>query len=358
MSLMRRALRVAERGRGSTSPNPPVGAVLVRDGVVIGEGAHHGPGTDHAEVEAIRAAGDARGATLYLTLEPCTHHGRTPPCAPAVIASGIARAVIATTDPNPNEQGAGIEALRAAGIEVTVGVLDEEARALIAGFARLVTSGKPLVTLKIAQSLDGRVAAADGSSKWITGPAARRDAHRLRAAADVVLTGIGTVLADDPALTCRLRGFTGAQPTRVVVDSTARTPLDAKILLPDAPTLIAVTGKATEDAVAALRARGVEVVVFAGRDARIDIVSLLEELGRRGMSEVLVESGPQLAGELVEHGLVDRYVFYIAPKLLGTVGLSGIAGLVVPNIADAREFTVTNVRRLGADIRIDAKPRV
>jgi diaminohydroxyphosphoribosylaminopyrimidine deaminase / 5-amino-6-(5-phosphoribosylamino)uracil reductase len=356
---MRRALRLAERGRGSTSPNPPVGAVIVSDGEIVGEGWHRGAGQPHAEVEALTQAGSrARGATLYLTLEPCTHEGRTPPCAPAVIEAGIARVVIAAEDPNPQERGAGIDALRTAGIDVTTEVLGEEARSLIAGFASLMTTGRPLVTLKIAQSLDGRVAAADGSSKWITGPAARRDAHRLRAAADAVLTGVGTVIADDPALTCRIRGFAGRQPTRVILDSTGRTPLDAQILYPVAPTLIAVTHKVTDEVTAALRARTAEVVRFPGRDARVDTSAVITELGARGMTDVLVECGPVLAGDLVEHGLVDRFIFYVAPKLLGTVGLSGIAGLVVPNVNEARELTVTGVRRLGADIRIDAKPRV
>ncbi|HVL32889.1 MAG TPA: bifunctional diaminohydroxyphosphoribosylaminopyrimidine deaminase/5-amino-6-(5-phosphoribosylamino)uracil reductase RibD [Actinomycetota bacterium] len=356
---MRRALTLAARGLGRTSPNPVVGAVVVADGVVVGEGWHKGAGLAHAEIEALAEAGErARGATLYVTLGPCTTHGRTPPCTPAVIAAGIARVVVATLDPNPAEATGCVPQLDAAGIEIRAGVLEDEARALIAGFAKRVTTGRPLVTVKIAASLDGRVAAADGSSRWITGPGARRDAHRLRAAANAVVVGIGTVVADDPALTCRLRGYDGPQPVRIVLDSTGRTPLDASVLDGSAPTLIATSSKATDEVTSALHARGAEVVRFPTRDGRVDIAKLLEELGARGMTDVLVEGGPSVTGELVERHLADRYVFYFGAKLLGQVGLSAIAGLVVPNIADARELTITGVRRLGSDVKIEARPRI
>ncbi|HJT38283.1 MAG TPA: bifunctional diaminohydroxyphosphoribosylaminopyrimidine deaminase/5-amino-6-(5-phosphoribosylamino)uracil reductase RibD [Actinomycetota bacterium] len=357
--LMRRALRLAERGRGRTAPNPPVGALVVAGGEIVGEGWHRGAGQAHAEVEAIEAAGArARGATIYLTLEPCTHQGRTPPCAPRLVEAGIARAVVATLDPNPNESGAGVRTLGEAGIDVRTGVLEEDARRLIEGFARWIRTKTPLVTVKIASTLDGRVAAADGSSRWVTGLASRRDAHRLRAWSNAVAVGIGTVLADDPALTCRLRGYTGPQPLRVVVDSAARTPIDARVLDGEAPTLIATTAKAPEESVDGIRARGAEVLQLPAREGRIDLPALLNELGARGITDVLVEGGPTLVGELVERRLVDRYIFYIAPKLLGQVGLSAIAGLVAPNIADARELTITSVRRTGADVKIEARPRV
>ena len=357
--FMRRALRLAERGRGRTAPNPPVGALVVSNGEVVGEGWHKGAGGAHAEVEALSQAGErARGATLHLTLEPCTHHGKTPPCTPQVIEAGIARVVAATTDPNPIEQGAGLRALAEAGIEVRTGVLEDDARRLIQGFATWITAHKPLVTVKIATTLDGRVAAADGSSKWVTGLASRRDAHRMRAWSNAVIVGIGTVLADDPALTCRLRGYTGPQPLRVVVDSAGRVPQIARVLDDAAPTLVATTGKASEEAVQGIRARGADVVRIAGREGRVDLIALLDELGTRDVMEVLVEGGPTLIGDFVERRLVDRYVFYIAPKLLGQVGLSAIAGLVAPNIADARELTITSVRRTGADIKIEARPRV
>jgi diaminohydroxyphosphoribosylaminopyrimidine deaminase/5-amino-6-(5-phosphoribosylamino)uracil reductase len=357
-SFMRRAIRLAEKGRGRTSPNPPVGAIVVSGDEVVGEGWHEGPGRSHAEIAALDNAGErARGATLYVTLEPCTHQGRTPPCAPRVIDAGIARVVIGTLDPNPMEQGAGARALTDTGIAVVTDVMGEEARQLIQGFAKWITTRRPLVTVKIASSLDGRVAAADGSSKWVTGLASRRDAHRLRGWSDAVVVGIGTVLADDPLLTCRLRGYTGPQPLRVVLDSAGRIPLDARVLGRDAPTLVVTTGKAPEDSVEALRRKDVEVVRLGSRDGRVDLGALLDELGRRELADVLIDGGPTGIVELVERRLVDRYVFYIAPKLLGQVGLSAIAGLVAPNIADARELTITCVRRTGADVKIEARPR-
>lgn len=357
--MMRRAIRLAQRGRGRTSPNPPVGALVVRDGEVVGEGWHKGPGLPHAEVEALEQAGErARGATLYCTLAPCTSWGRTPPCAPRVVEAGIARVVIGASDPDPREERGSALALTDAGIDVASGVIDEEARALIQGFAHRVRTGRPLVVAKVATTIDGRVAAADGSSRWVTGPTARRDAHRLRGWADAVVAGIGTVLADDPQLTCRLRGFDGRQPLRVVLDSAARVPTNAKVLDGKAPTLIATTHKPTEEALDALRARGAEVVRYPAREGRVDLAAVIEDLGRRELCEVLVEGGPTVFGELVERGFVDRYVVYLAPKLLGQLGIGAIAGLVCPNIADAKELTITSVRRVGADLKIEARPRV
>jgi diaminohydroxyphosphoribosylaminopyrimidine deaminase/5-amino-6-(5-phosphoribosylamino)uracil reductase len=355
---MRRAFRLAERGRGLASPNPPVGAVVVRDGTVVGEGFHQGPGTPHAEIVAIEAAGErTRDATLYLTLEPCTVLGRTPPCAPRVIDAGFARVVVGATDPNPAVDGRGIEAIRAAGIAVDPGVLQADAEHLIQAFAKHVRTGRPFVDAKIAISLDGRAAAADGTSQWITGPSARRDAHRLRSSVDAIVAGVGTVLRDDPRLTVRLRGYKGRQPLRVVLDSSARTPVDAAILQGDAPTLVATTDKATDESVNALRAAGAEVVRLPARDGRVDLAAVLEQLGRRAMSAVLIEGGPTLLGDAVERGLVDRFVFYVAPKLLGSGGPGAIAALVAPTIADARELRVGSVRHVGVDLRIEAYPR-
>ncbi|MCA1833302.1 MAG: bifunctional diaminohydroxyphosphoribosylaminopyrimidine deaminase/5-amino-6-(5-phosphoribosylamino)uracil reductase RibD [Actinomycetota bacterium] len=357
-SFMRRALRLAERGKGRTSPNPPVGAVVVASGRVVGEGWHRGAGRQHAEIEALQQAGDAAaGATLYLTLEPCIHAGRTPPCAPAVIASGVARAVIATRDPNPRIDGAGIRALEEAGIAVQTGVLENDAKHLIQAFAKHVRTGRPYLTVKSAISLDGRVAAADGSSRWVTGPTARRDAHRLRSQCDAVMVGVGTVVADNPRLTVRLRGYTGRQPTRVVLDPVARTPLDSAILQPDAPTLVAVTEKATPEAVTALRGTGAEVIELPSTEGRVSLEAVLEELGRRDMTEVLLEGGPTLLGDAVERGLVDRFIVYAAPKLLGETGPGMLAGVVVSNIDAARELQYVSVRHVGADLRIEAYPR-
>jgi diaminohydroxyphosphoribosylaminopyrimidine deaminase/5-amino-6-(5-phosphoribosylamino)uracil reductase len=357
-TFMRRAIRLAERGRGLASPNPPVGALVVRDGRVIARGFHRGPGTAHAEIEAIEAAGDAaRDATLYLTLEPCTHQGRTPPCAPRVIAAGFSRVVIGTTDPNPLVDGRGAAALRDAGIEVEVGVLAPDAERLVESFAKFIRSGRPFLTAKLAVSLDGRAAAADGSSQWITGPTARRDAHRLRAISDAVMVGIGTVLRDDPKLTVRLRGYRGRQPLRVVMDSLCRTPAEAQVLAPDAPTMIATTEKATEESAEALRARGAEVVRLPARDGRVDLAAALEALGRMGIASVLLEGGPTALGDAVERALVDRYVFYVAPKLLGSAGAGAVAALVAPTISQARELRIDSVRHIGADLRIEAYPR-
>ena len=330
----------------------------MRDGETVAEGFHRGPGSPHAEIVAIEAAGDlTQGATLYVTLEPCTHQGRTPPCAPRVVAAGFARVVVGATDPNPAVDGRGITALRDAGIEVEAGVLESDAERLIQAFAKHVRTGRPFVTAKMAVSLDGRAAAADGSSQWITGPSARRDAHRLRAEADAIIAGVSTVVRDDPKLTVRLRGYRGRQPLRVVVDSAARTPADAAVLEGAAPTLIATTDKATEDAVGALKARGAEVLRFPSRDGRVDLAVVLEQLGRRGVASVLVEGGPTLLGDAVERGLVDRFVFYIAPKLLGSGGPGAVAALVAPTIADARDLRIGSVRHVGADLRIEAYPR-
>jgi len=358
LKMMRRALTLAERGRGDTSPNPPVGAVLARGDRIVAEGWHRRAGRPHAEAEALAAAGsEARGATLYVTLEPCTVHGRTPPCAPAVAAAGVARVVIGTADPNPRVDGDGIRHLQQAGIDVEAGVLDLDCRRMIEAFAKHVRTGRAFVTGKIAATLDGRAAAADGSSQWITGPTARRDAHRLRGSVDAVMVGVGTILKDDPRLTVRLRGFKGHQPLRVVLDSSGRTPPDAAVVGADAPTLVVTTDKAPEDAVAALRARGAQVWRAPARDGRIDLAATLDHLGSRDVMEVMIEGGPALLGDAVEHGLVDRYVFYLAPKLLGSSGLAAIAGFVTPTIAEARELVIHSVRHTGADLRIEAYPR-
>jgi len=357
-TYMRRAIRLAERGRGLASPNPPVGAVVVQGGRIVGEGFHRGPGTAHAEMEAVEAAGEAsRGATLYVTLEPCTHHGRTPPCAPRVIEAGFARVVIGTTDPNPAVDGRGVAALRDAGIDVTPGVRQTDAERLIQAFSKFIRTKRPFVTAKMAVSLDGRAAAADGSSRWITGPSARRDSHRMRAGADAVLVGIGTVLHDNPQLTVRLRGYAGRQPIRVVLDSSCRTPPDAAVLGDGEQTLIVTTDKATPEAEQALRHRGAEVLRLPSRDGRVDLAAVMEALGRREVTHVLIEGGPTVIGDAVERGLADRYLFYVAPKLLGSGGPGAVAALVAPTISDARELRVESVRHIGADLRIEAYPR-
>jgi len=357
-TYMRRAIRLAERGRGLASPNPPVGALVVQGGRIVAEGFHRGPGTPHAEIEAIDKAGpECAGATLYVTLEPCTHQGRTPPCAPRVIEAGFARVVVGATDPNPLVNGRGVVALQSGGCEVATGVAEAEAERLIGAFAKFIRTRRPFVTAKIAVSLDGRAAAADGSSQWITGPSARRDSHRVRASADAVLVGVGTVLHDDPQLTVRLRGYAGRQPLRIVLDSSIRTPATASVLDDKGPTLVATTDKATAEADAALVARGAEVLRAPSREGRVDLAALLETLGRRDATHVLIEGGPTVIGDAVERGLVDRYLFYVAPKLLGSGGPGAVSALLAPTITDARELRVESVRHLGADLKIEAYPR-
>jgi diaminohydroxyphosphoribosylaminopyrimidine deaminase/5-amino-6-(5-phosphoribosylamino)uracil reductase len=353
---MRRALDLAALGRGLAAPNPMVGAVLVRDGVVVGEGWHAGPGTHHAEVAALEAAGEAaRGATLICTLEPCDHHGRTPPCTDALIRAGIARAVIAATDPNPVVDGRGIARLRHAGIAVETGTLEAEARRLNRGFERHVVTGLPFVTLKLAASLDGKTAAADGTSKWITGQEARADVHRLRAGADAILVGAGTVLADDPALTVRDPAFGGRPPLRVIADARGRVPADRTVFDDAAPSLVVTTDLAPPDRIAAWSDRGAEVVVVEASPAGVLVTRLVETLGKRDVQSLLVEGGATLAWSLVEARLVDSIVLYLAPLLVGGATAPGVVGGAgFAPIGGAAPVDVVDVTALGRDLRVEA----
>ncbi|HYB42507.1 MAG TPA: bifunctional diaminohydroxyphosphoribosylaminopyrimidine deaminase/5-amino-6-(5-phosphoribosylamino)uracil reductase RibD, partial [Candidatus Methylomirabilis sp.] len=317
---MGHALALAERGRGLCTPNPMVGAVVVAGGRVVGEGFHSRAGGPHGEVEALdRAADRARGATLYVTLEPCNHHGRTPPCADAVRAAGIRRVVAAVADPNPRVHGGGARALQEAGLEVVVGCLAEEARACNRVFFTAMERQRAHVTLKCAASLDGKIAAADGSSRWITGEPARREAHRLRSESDGVMVGIGTVLADDPALTVRLEAPWPREPWRIVVDSRARLPLDARVIRAGSPSRViaAVADEAPADSVARLEASGVSVLACKSREGRVDPVDLCSRLFASDVTGVLLEGGGRLNGAFVEAGLVDRVAMFVAPLLLG-----------------------------------------
>ena len=348
---MAQALRLAERGLYTTSPNPRVGCVLVKEGKVVGEGWHERAGEPHAEVHALRAAGKtARGATAYVTLEPCSHHGRTPPCADALIAAGISRVVAAVQDPNPQVAGQGIAKLRAAGIEVEYGLMDAAARELNIGFFSRMARGTPWVRSKIAASLDGRTALANGTSKWITSDAARRDVQHWRARSCAVLTGIGTVLADDPQLNVReIR--TDRQPLRVVIDSQLRMPVDARIL--SGGTLI-YTASMVEAKRTALQAQGAEVVTLAGADGQVDLPAVLRDLARRGINEVLVEAGRTLNGALLQAGLVDELVLYLAPKLLGDAA-RGLADLVeLAQLQQGVALKWQDARQVGGDLRIVA----
>jgi diaminohydroxyphosphoribosylaminopyrimidine deaminase / 5-amino-6-(5-phosphoribosylamino)uracil reductase len=354
--FMGRALELARNGLGLAAPNPMVGAVVVRSGRVVGEGWHEGPGTAHAEVNAIGAAGDlARGATLYVTLEPCSHYGRTPPCAPAVVEAGIIEVVCAVRDPNPAIDGRGFFILREAGVQVTEGVLREEVEELIAGFARHVRTGLPLVTLKMAASLDGKVAARDGSSRWITGKAAREDVHRLRAAAGAIVVGAGTAMADDPSLTARLPGFRGKGPLRVLLDATGRTPATGALFDRSAPTVVATVPACPGEARAAWESAGAEVLVVEGPGVagRVPLYPLMEALGKRDVQDVLIEGGPTVAWAAVEEGVVDRLVLYLAPKLIGGRDAPGIlGGDGIATIADALSVKIRGWEQVGEDIKV------
>jgi diaminohydroxyphosphoribosylaminopyrimidine deaminase / 5-amino-6-(5-phosphoribosylamino)uracil reductase len=355
---MRRALDLAARGAGRVSPNPLVGAVVVRGGEVVGEGWHRGPGTPHAEALALEASGDrSRGATLYTTLEPCSHYGRTPPCAPRVIEAGIARVVAAMGDPNPLVNGQGLAALRAAGIEVEVGILEAEAARQNEAFLKHVRTGLPFVTLKMAASLDGKAAARDGSSRWITGTKSRSEVHRLRALADAVLVGAGTAFRDDPSLTVRDAEALGEAPLRVVVDGRGIVPDTHRLFVDGAArTLVATTEQAPEVRRNAWRARGAEVLLLddAG-SGLIPLRDLFRELGKRDVQHVLMEGGPTIAWEAVREGMVDRLVLFFAPILVGgEEAPSLLMGGGTPSIGQAISLRVREVSRVGHDLKVVA----
>ncbi|MEO8292128.1 MAG: bifunctional diaminohydroxyphosphoribosylaminopyrimidine deaminase/5-amino-6-(5-phosphoribosylamino)uracil reductase RibD [Actinomycetota bacterium] len=352
---MRRALHLAERGWGRVSPNPLVGALVIRGGEVLGEGWHEGPGTAHAEVVALGQAGSrARGSTLFSSLEPCDRYGRTPPCTRAVIDAGVARVVVATSDPNLGPVQPGIAALRAAGIEVDVGLLREEAERQNAAFLTHVRTGLPAVTLKMAMSLDGRSAARDGSSRWITGEEARADVQRLRAWADAIVVGAGTALADDPALTVRDPRFACASaPLRVVVSASGRLPATGHLFEGPAPTLVATTERSPDRSRSDWEAAGAEVQVCeADATGGVSLPALVAALGKRDVQGVLLEGGPTLAWSAIRDGVVDRVVFYIAPILLGgTQAPSAVEGAGFAPIAAALRLTPRSMDRFGEDLR-------
>ncbi|MDX8400183.1 MAG: bifunctional diaminohydroxyphosphoribosylaminopyrimidine deaminase/5-amino-6-(5-phosphoribosylamino)uracil reductase RibD [Gallionellaceae bacterium] len=350
---MASALHLAERGLFSTTPNPRVGCVLLKDGLVVGEGLHERAGEAHAEANALRVAGDkARGATAYVTLEPCSHHGRTPPCVDALIAAGVARVVIAMQDPNPLVAGQGIAKLQAAGIQVECGLMEAEAEALNLGFVRRMTDGLPWVRSKIAMSLDGRTALANGASQWITGPEARRDVHLLRARSCAVMTGIDTVLEDDAQLSVRYVE-TLRQPLRVVLDSHLRMRHDAKILQDGQVLIVTATPDAAKTA--ALQALGAQVVVLADASGRVDLHATLRHLAVIGCNEVLVEAGSTLNGALLQAGLIDELVLYFAPQLLGDMarGMAQLGELI--SLDERVELAWQDVRQVGNDLRMVLK---
>lgn len=367
-AMMARALRLAQRGLNTTTPNPRVGCVLVRDGHVIAEGWHERAGGPHAEAAALasivgagahcvpgnplRGQATARGATAYVTLEPCSHFGRTPPCADALIAAGVARVIAAMRDPNPLVAGQGLARLEAAGVAVAAGLLEAEARELNVGFVSRMTRGRPWLRLKVAASLDGKTALNNGVSQWITGPAARRDAHAWRARSCAVLTGIGTVKDDNPRLTVRELPTT-RQPLRVVIDSRLETPPQAAIL--DGGGVLIAAAAADSARADALRARGAEIVVLPNANGKVELGDLMAELGRRGINEVLTEAGTRLNGSLLREGCVDELLIYQAPLLIGDAarGMFGLAELA--DLAGARRLEIIERRSIGADFRIRAR---
>lgn len=353
---MDRALAVAARGIGLTSPNPAVGALLVREDVVVGEAAHLRAGTPHAEATALAVAGSrARGATCYVTLEPCAHHGRTPACADALVAAGITRVVVACQDPNPLVDGRGLAHLRTAGVDVQVGIREAEARALNRAFFSFMTTGRPHVTLKSAMTFDGKIAAPDGSSRWITGEAARAEAHRMRFAADAILVGIGTVLQDDPELSVRLPGLPAKEPFRVVADSRLRIPLEARLLAAGDPTrtVVACVEAAPAASKAALRIRGVRLLELPQDGGRVDLRALLSALARLDVIAVLVEGGAELGAALLDAGLIDRVVFFVAPRLLGGRYAPGPIGGSGRALKETVNLTQVTYRQIGEDLVIE-----
>jgi len=347
-AMMRRALALAEKGLYTTTPNPRVGCVLARDGAIVGEGWHEKPGAPHAEANALASAGPAaRGATAYVSLEPCNHHGRTPPCSAALAAAGVARVVSAVRDPNPLARD-GNGALAAAGIQAEVGLLGEEARELNIGFLSRMTRARPWVRMKIAATLDGRSALADGRSQWITGPEARKDGHRWRARACAILTGIGTVKADDPQLTVR-EVETPRQPLRVVVDSRLEIPENARIL--QGGNVLLFSAVEPKRAV-----RGAEPIVLPNAAGKVELPAMLAELARRGVNELHVEAGFRLNGSLVREGCVDEFLLYLNPSFLGD-GAQGMLDLPALDSLDQRpRLELRSVERIGADLRILGRP--
>ncbi|MEZ2876615.1 bifunctional diaminohydroxyphosphoribosylaminopyrimidine deaminase/5-amino-6-(5-phosphoribosylamino)uracil reductase RibD [Pseudomonas lundensis] len=357
---MARAIELARKGLYTTHPNPRVGCVIVRDGQVVGEGWHVRAGEPHAEVHALRAAGElARGATAYVTLEPCSHHGRTPPCAEGLVTAGVARVVAAMQDPNPEVAGRGLKRLTDAGIDVRCGVLETQARALNQGFLKRMEHGLPFVRVKLAMSLDGRTAMASGESQWITGPAARSAVQRLRAEASVVITGADTVLADGARLTVRADelGLDAEQtalvmsrpPLRVLIDGRLRVPLDAPFFKAG-PALVATCVPP-----AGQYRTGPECLVIPGENGQVDLRQLLVALAARGVNEVLVEAGPRLAGAFAEQGLVDEYQIFIAAKFLGSTARP-LLELPLTRMSEATELKIIDMRAVGDDWRVTAIP--
>jgi diaminohydroxyphosphoribosylaminopyrimidine deaminase/5-amino-6-(5-phosphoribosylamino)uracil reductase len=347
------ALGLARRGFSYTSPNPVVGAVVVKGGKIIARGWHRRAGLAHAEAEAIKKAGRrARGADLYVTLEPCCHHGRTPPCTASIIAAGIRRVFIGMKDPNPQVKGRGIRELKRAGMEVRTGFLEKRCRTLNEAYIKYITTGRPFVTLKLAATLDGRIATKTGESRWITGIEARRYVHRMRTRADAVMVGSGTVIKDNPRLTARLSR--GKSPVRVVVDTEFKTPLSSRVFSSrGGRVLVFTTEKASKRKIKSARDKGAEVIVVQGAADGVSLKRAMAELGRREVTSLIVEGGSTLAASAVKQGVVDKIFYFISPMILGGDGLPSIAALGIKNLGKGIKLSEISIKRLGRDIMVE-----
>lgn len=352
---MARAIQLAKRGLYTTDPNPRVGCVIVNEGKIVGEGWHEKAGEAHAEINALKAAGDqARGATAYVTLEPCCHHGKTPPCSDALIAAGINRVIAAMQDPHDKVAGKGLQQLKNAGIDTQVGLMQAQAEALNPGFIKRMRTGKPYVRVKLAMSVDGRTAMASGQSKWITSDAARADVQHWRARSSAIMTGVGTVLADDPSMTARVNGEELAT-TRVVIDSNLSMSESAKMLSLPGHTIIMTTCD-EDDEISRLQGAGAEVIDVPAKHGSVDLGAVLDELGKEGYNEILLETGATLSGAMLQAGLIDEMIIYMAPCLMGSEArpLFSLAG--IESMDQKINLDISDIRVLGKDIRLLAKP--
>ncbi|MEK4252572.1 bifunctional diaminohydroxyphosphoribosylaminopyrimidine deaminase/5-amino-6-(5-phosphoribosylamino)uracil reductase RibD [Ureibacillus sp. FSL K6-2830] len=357
---MELALNLARTAKGKTNPNPVVGAVIVKDGVIVGTGIHRKAGEAHAEVHAFHMAGEhAKGATLYVTLEPCSHYGKTPPCANLVKESGVSRVVVATLDPNPLVAGKGVDIIRKAGIEVEVGLLENEARKLNERFIHNMLTNRPFVISKFAMTLDGKIATHTGHSKWISGEAARLEVHKLRNEVDAILVGIGTVLKDNPLLTTRLPNQKGKNPIRVILDSHLQIPMDANVLNDEAETIIVTTTGADPIKIAELKKKNVHFIYCSKNEKGICLDEMLEQLYKHGITDVLVEGGGEINASFIRAGLVNKYIIYIAPKILGgRHSITPVAGDDVDNMNLAAKVEIDSFDKVGEDLRIIAYPKL
>jgi len=356
---MRAALKLAVRAKGKTSPNPLVGAVIVKDNRIIGKGYHRRAGEPHAEINALNMAGErAKGAILYLNLEPCAHFGRTPPCTKKIIFSGIKKVVVAMIDPNPLNCGRGVKELRKAGIEVKVRVLEKEAKKINEAYITYITTNKPVVILKTAMSLDGKIATKTGDSKWITNESSRKYVHKLRSEVDAILVGIETVLKDDPRLTARIQDpgskIPVRNPIRIVVDSRARIPLGAKVLNQKAPTIVATTKSASKRKIEALKKKGAKVLIIKAKDRKVNLKELLKRLGGLEITSLLVEGGGRINASFLENGLVNKVLFFVAPKIIGgEKATTPVEGGGIERIKDAIKLKNISIKRFEEDVLIE-----